>query len=44
MGGEVVNLALHRRADQVFRDDPDLFAAHRARQDRLPGRPTAQSS
>jgi hypothetical protein len=37
LGCELVNLALHRRADQVFRDDPDLVAAHRARQDRLRG-------
>jgi hypothetical protein len=37
VGSELVNLALHRRADRVFRDDPSLAAAHRARQDRLRG-------
>jgi len=31
----VDNLALYRRADEAFRDDPELFAAVRARQDRL---------
>ncbi len=31
----VVNLRLHRRSEQLFADDPELFAAHRARQDRL---------
>ena len=30
-----VNLALWRRGEQVFADDPELFAAHRERQDRL---------
>ncbi len=31
----VVDLELHRRCEQVFAEDPDLFRAHRARQDRL---------
>lgn len=31
----VVNLQLHRRLDDVFAADQDLFLAHRARQDRL---------
>ena len=31
----LTNLCLHSRAEQVFSSDPDLFAAHRARQDRL---------
>ncbi len=30
-----VNLALWQRGEQVFAADPELFAAHRARQDRL---------
>ncbi len=30
-----VNLRLHRRSDEVFAADPPLFAAHRARQERL---------
>jgi hypothetical protein len=30
-----VNLKLHARAESVFREDPELFAAHRARQTRL---------
>ncbi len=37
VGGEVRNLALHARAEAVFREDPELFAAHRARQDRVRG-------
>jgi len=35
LGLEVVDLMLHRRCEQAFADDPDLFRAHRARQDRL---------
>ena len=35
LGREVVDLMLHRRSDQVFADDPELFRGHRARQDRL---------
>ncbi len=31
----VVDLQLHRRCEQAFAEDPDLFRAHRARQDRL---------
>ncbi len=31
----VMDLELHRRCEQVFAEDPDLFRAHRARQDRL---------
>jgi hypothetical protein len=34
-GGGVVNLRLYQRAEEVFRDDPDLARAHRLRQDRL---------
>ena len=34
-GGGVVNLRLYHRAEEVFRDDPDLARAHRQRQDRL---------
>lgn len=37
LGVPVVNLSIHSRAERVFREDPDLFAAHRARQDRLRG-------
>ncbi|MBX3188608.1 MAG: hypothetical protein KF819_16445 [Labilithrix sp.] len=32
LGGRDVNLLLHARAEQLFRDDPELFAAHRERQ------------
>lgn len=32
---EVVDLELHRRTEQVWQDDSNLFRAHRARQDRL---------
>lgn len=32
---DVVNLALYRRADEVFAAAPELLAAYRARQDRL---------
>lgn len=31
----VVDLALHRRMEEVFSEDPELFRRHRARQDRL---------
>ncbi len=34
-GREVVNLRLHARAEEVFRADPELFEAHRAKQDML---------
>lgn len=34
-GNRTVNLMLHARGEAVFRDDPDFFAAHRAKQDRL---------
>lgn len=35
MEREVVDLGLHRLTDEVWEDDPSLFRAHRARQDRL---------
>lgn len=35
LAGRTVNLGLHARADAVFRDDTELFEAHRAKQDRL---------
>ena len=35
LGTTSVNLMLHARGEAVFRDDPDFFAAHRAKQDRL---------
>ena len=35
MGNRTVNLMLHARGEAVFREDPDFFAAHRAKQDRL---------
>ncbi len=35
LGTSVVNLALYRRAEEVFADDPELAEAHRERQDRL---------
>jgi len=35
LNSPVVDLALHRRCEQVFAGDPELFRAHRARQDRL---------
>jgi len=35
LGNRAVNLMLHARAEAAFRDDPELFAAHRAKQDRL---------
>lgn len=34
-GKRAVNLNLHARAEAVFREDPEIFAAHRAKQDRL---------
>ncbi len=33
--GRTINLTLHKRADEVFRDDPELRVAHRERQDAL---------
>ncbi|HEY8379104.1 MAG TPA: Type 1 glutamine amidotransferase-like domain-containing protein [Nannocystis sp.] len=35
LGNRAVNLMLHARAEAVFREDPELFTAHRAKQDRL---------
>ncbi|MCP3961148.1 MAG: hypothetical protein GY719_25155 [bacterium] len=35
LGRPVVDLLLHRRGEEVFAEDPVLFRAHRARQDRL---------
>lgn len=35
LGRKVADLKLHRRLEQVFVEDPDLFVEHRARQDRL---------
>jgi hypothetical protein len=35
LGNRAVNLMLHARSDAVGRDDPELFVAHRAKQDRL---------
>jgi hypothetical protein len=35
LGGRTVNLRLYRRAEEVFRHDPDLARAHHARQERL---------
>lgn len=35
LGNRAVNLMLHQRAETIFREDPELFAAHRAKQDRL---------
>ncbi|MBX3260656.1 MAG: hypothetical protein KIS78_24460 [Labilithrix sp.] len=32
LGGRTVNLRLHARAEEVFKNDPDLQAAHRERQ------------
>jgi hypothetical protein len=34
LGGETINLRLHERSEAVFREDPALHAAYRARQDR----------
>ena len=35
LGGRTVNLELYRRAEELFADDPRLFAGHRRRQDSL---------
>jgi peptidase S51-like protein len=35
LGGRTVNLRVWERAEQVFRDDPELHAAHRRRQELL---------
>jgi hypothetical protein len=35
LGGRTVNLRLHERAEEIFRVDPDLKAAHRERQEVL---------
>jgi hypothetical protein len=35
LGGRLVNLELYRRCEEVFTEDPELFEAHRRRQDRL---------
>lgn len=35
LGGRAVNLKLHARGEQVFRDDADLAAAYKKRQERL---------
>lgn len=35
LGRPIINLRLHARGDAVFRDDPELFATHRDKQDRL---------
>ncbi len=35
LGNRAVNLMLHARSDAVGHGDPELFAAHRAKQDRL---------
>lgn len=35
LGRQVIDLRLHSRADRLFAEDSALFAAHRARQDRL---------
>lgn len=35
LGRPVVNLMLHARSEEVFAEDPALFAKHRARQDEL---------
>ncbi len=35
LGRRTVNLRLHERAEDVFRSDPELHAAHRKRQDAL---------
>lgn len=35
LGVASVNLRLHARSDDVYQRDPDLFAAHRAKQDSL---------
>ena len=33
LGHECVNLRLHARSDDVYRNDPELFEAHRSKQD-----------
>src|SRR5437867_2780619 len=35
LGGRIVNLRVYERSEDAFRRDPGLFAAVRARQDRL---------
>lgn len=35
LGNRSVNLMLHARGETVFKDDPNFFAAHRAKQDHL---------
>jgi peptidase E len=35
LGRPSLNLMLHARGEDVFREDPELFEAHRAKQDRL---------
>lgn len=35
LGHRTINLRLHKRVDDVFEADPELFKVHRARQDRL---------
>ncbi|WP_236516565.1 hypothetical protein [Sandaracinus amylolyticus] len=35
LGKRTINLRLHRRADEIFRADPELHAAHRKKQERL---------
>lgn len=35
LGHRCVNLRLHARSEEVFREDPELFAANRAKQDEL---------
>ncbi|MEM7352161.1 MAG: Type 1 glutamine amidotransferase-like domain-containing protein [Acidobacteriota bacterium] len=35
LGRPVVDLMLHQRCEQVFADEPELFRAHRQRQDQL---------
>lgn len=35
VGGRTVNLRLHARAEEIFREDPEFHAAHRERQDVL---------
>lgn len=35
LGGNTVNLRLHKRAEELFRDDPELAEAHRKKQELL---------
>jgi hypothetical protein len=35
LDGRSINLRLHARAEELFREDPDLAAAHRERQEKL---------